>query len=455
MRTRRSSHVQAAAAAAAALLLAAFPASAQSPRFAEPGQLPRIGERAQAAVLESVTTAIDTLYVIEDTAGRIIARLKERFAEGAYRELKDPAEFALQLDRDARAVYDDHHFAIRALLPADPEAGDESRDPVAIERFQRSLREANYGFAKAEILAGNVGYLRLTRFADTKDGGETAVAAMNFLANANALIVDVRGNPGGSASMIKLVSSYLFDENRHLISWYERDTGEDVQSWSFDYVPGKRMPDIPLYVLADGATGSAAEEFTFDMKHLGRGTVVGDTTSGGGHTVTQAVFHFDGFRIGMRIPYGRAYDPKTGLGWEGTGVIPDIAVPGEQALDVAHREALGKLMAAAEGAERKAPLEWAMAGLDGRLNPVTLTVDEKGAYVGRYGPRTIFMEGEGLFYQREGRPPMAVEPMAKDLFRVGSLEFFRLRFERDASGRVTRLVGLYDDGRTDANDRSQ
>jgi hypothetical protein len=38
---------------------------------------------------------------------------------------------------------------------------------------------------------------------------------------------------------------------------------------------------------------------------------------------------------------------------------------------------------------------------------------------------------------------------------VGSLEFFRLRFERDASGRVTRLVGLYDDGRTDANDRSQ
>ena len=47
---------------------------------------------------------------------------------------------------------------------------------------------------------------------------------------------------------------------------------------------------------------------------------------------------------GAYIPIGRAINPISKTNWEGTGVQPDIAVPAEQALDVAYREALKAIL---------------------------------------------------------------------------------------------------------------
>jgi retinol-binding protein 3 len=442
-------------AAAIVVTITATPvARGQQEFFASPGELPKMDARTQAAVLDSVTTAIDTVYVIKDTADRIIAHLREQQAAGAYKELTDPVVLAQKLDEDARSVYDDHHFGIAAMFPVDPKAPGQVEDPRATERFQRFLKERNYGFEKVEILSGNVGYLNLTAFVDTGIAAETAVAAMNFLANTNALIIDLRQNGGGNASMIRLLTGYLFSEQKHLINWYERDTETTTQSYSLDYVPGKRLTDVPVYVLTSDRTASAAEEFTFDLKHLKRATVVGDTTSGGGHTVSEVFLHFDGFRIGMRIPYGRAFDPKTGEGWEGKGVVPDIAVSSEQALSVAHMKALKQLADAEQDEDARFKLTWAIQGMECQLEPFVLSPEQLDEYTGVYGPRTVTLESSGLYYQREGRPKMMLTPMGKDLFRVGDLEYVRFRFERDGSGKVTRIVGMYDDGNEDENDRS-
>jgi len=436
-------------------VLAATPAAhAQQRLFADPGDLPRMSAATQAAVLESVTTAIDTIYVIKDTADRIIAHLRGQQAAGAYRELMDPALLAQKLDEDARSIYDDQHFGIRAMYPVDPQAAEQTEDPRATERFRRFLKDRNYGFEKIEILSGNVGYLELTAFVNTDLAGETAAAAMNFLTNTNALIIDLRQNGGGDASMIRMLTAYLFDEQKHLINWYERDTETTVQSYSLDYVPGKRLADVPVYVLTSGSTASAAEEFTFDLKHLKRATVVGDTTSGGGHTVSQVFLHFDGFRIGMRIPYGRAFDPKTGEGWEGKGVSPDVAVSSDQALTVAHMKALKQIADAEQDEQARFGLTWTMQDMECQLNPLLLSREQLAEYTGVYGPRSITLEGDGLYYQREDRPMMLLVPMAEDLFRVTGLDYFRVRFERDGSGKVTRIVGVYNDGREDENDRS-
>jgi C-terminal processing protease CtpA/Prc len=65
--------------------------------------------------------------------------------------------------------------------------------------------------------------------------------------------------------------------------------------------------------------------------------VIGETTRGGGH-------YADGFLIqglfGLAVPTAELIDPITGTNWEGTGVTPDIAVPEEKALAVAHAAAL-------------------------------------------------------------------------------------------------------------------
>jgi hypothetical protein len=428
--------------------------------FARPGELPALDPSTRAAVVDSITAAIDSVYVLGEAAERIVAHLREQLASGAYDELTDPAELVRRLEADAQAINHDGHFGIRALPPADPAAAaaDEEEDPEEIARRKRRYRAMNYGFAKTEILPGNVGYVKFDMFADTEADGEAARAAasaMNFVANTDALILDLRENGGGAASMIRFLAGYLFAERVHLINWDIRARGETVQSWSADHVPGARLGDVPVYVLTSSRTFSAAEEFTFDLQHLERATVVGDTTGGGGHTVAGYEFDFDDFRVGIRIPYGRAYDPKTNEGWEGVGVIPHIAVDSDQALLVAHENALEKGLEGEEDEDVRFGLTWALQELQAELEPMTLAPEQMAEYAGDFGPRQVFIEDGVLWYQREDRPRYRLEPIAADLFRVGDLGYFRLGFARDESGAIVKVVGHYDNGHTDENPRSE
>jgi C-terminal processing protease CtpA/Prc len=343
------------------------------------------------------------------------------------------------------------------MLPLDPAAveAQEDEDPADVERRRKLSRARNYGFKKVEIFPGGIGYLRFDQFAHGDEAFEAAAAAMNFLANSNALILDLRENGGGSAAMIRFICGYLFEEKAHLINWDIRAEKKTVQSYSADYVPGKRSIEQPVYVLTSDHTFSAAEEFTFDLQNLERATIVGDTTGGGGHTVSTHIFAFDGFRVGIRIPYGRAYNPKNNEGWEGVGVIPNIAVPVEQALDAARADALRKLVEAEKDEKIIAGYRWVLTDLESRLNPIELPEKQMKQYVGVYGPRRIFTDGGVLYYQREDRPCYEMVPMGEDLFRFDELDYFRLAFERDKSGKVIKLIGMYDNGRTDENERGK
>ncbi|NIO29709.1 MAG: hypothetical protein GTO29_14275 [Candidatus Latescibacteria bacterium] len=437
------------------ILLSLVPAT--QAQFARPGELPRIDAATRAAIVDSVTAAIDSIYVLEGPAKRIVAGLKKNLADGDYDDLTDPAELAERLYRDAQAINHDGHFRIAAMPPLDPAVAEaqQDEDPADVERRRQLRRARNYGFKKVEILPGGIGYLRFDEFAHGDEAFAAAAAAMNFLANSNALILDLRYNGGGSASMIRFICGYLFEENAHLINWDIRAKKKTVQSYSADYVPGRRITEQPVYILTSDRTFSAAEEFTFDLRNLERATVVGDTTGGGGHTVASRIFDFDGFRVGMRLPYGRAYNPKNNEGWEGVGVIPHIAVPAEQALITAQADALRKLIETEEDEQIIAGYQWGLTDLESRLNPIELTKQQMKQYVGNYGPRRIFIEDGALYYQREDRPRYKMEPMGEDLFRVGDLDYFRLTFERNKSGKVVKIIGLYDNGRTDEHERDK
>ncbi len=110
---------------------------------------------------------------------------------------------------------------------------------------------------------------------------------MNFLANSDALIVDLRENGGGAPAMIQLLSSYLFSgeppaPERLLLP---AATTRPMQFWTQPYVPGARLADSRPYVLTSRRTFSGAEEFTYNLKNLKRATIVGETTGGGAHPV--------------------------------------------------------------------------------------------------------------------------------------------------------------------------
>ena len=157
---------------------------------------------------------------------------------------------------------------------------------------------------------------------------------MGFLANVDALIIDLRQNGGGSPSMIQLLSSYFFEEPTHLNSFERRGQEQIDQFWTLPHVPGKKLLDVPLFVLTSPSTFSAAEEFTYNMKNLGRATIIGQTTGGGAHP---GGTHAVGGLISVFVPDGRAINPITGTNWEGTGIAPHVPVQGTGALDEARR----------------------------------------------------------------------------------------------------------------------
>jgi retinol-binding protein 3 len=425
------------------------------PSMAQPGQLPALDTATQKAIIDKVTSTLNKAYVFADQAASIDSLLHAKLSAGAYREATDPALFTQQAMTDVRTVCKDRHLSLATFLPSELNPSDPKDSLRLAEQDRENQRKSNFGFKKVEILPGNIGYLEFDRFADAARAGETAVAAMNFLANTDALIIDLRQNGGGDASMIQLLTGYFLRESQLLVSWYHRENDETIQSYSLPYVPGQRLLDTPLYILTSKNTFSAAEEFTYDLKNLKRATVIGDTTGGGAHTVADTLFDFGTFQIGLRIPSGRSISPVTKTNWEGVGVIPDLVVPADQALLAAKLEATKNLQAKAADDHQKGVLAWAQAGLENELHPYRLATKNLNQYPGVFGPRRIFLENRALIYQREDRPKYRLVPMGQDLFSLEGLDYFRLKFERNEKGTIEGLIGLYDDGRQDKNEKTK
>ena len=417
-------------------------------------QQPAVDEKTQTTIIDSVTAALNDVYVFPDVAKKMEQLVRNNLKEGKYKKIKLLPDFIAQLTGDLQSVSHDRHLHLEMPRSQDQNGAPALTPDEERKRQLEQLRKDNYGFRKVEILPGNVGYIDFRYFAETSfgDPATTAIAAMNFLAHTDAIIFDLRQNGGGSPSMIQLISSYLFEEPVHLNTFYIRKTDETQQFWTQGHVVGPKMTEVPVYVLTSSATFSGAEEFTYNLKNLKRGTIIGEVTGGGAHPVN--IQDFPTLHISLSLPYGRAINPITKTNWEGTGVTPDINVPADQALTVARIEALKKILEKEQNPTRKEQLAWAMKSLDVEKNPVTLDAKMLASFEGSFGPRRIFLENSSLYYQRESRPKFLLVPMGDDTFQLVGLDNFRIRFNRGTGGEVTELVGMYDDGRTDVNPRS-
>ena len=89
---------------------------------------------------------------------------------------------------------------------------------------------------------------------------------------------------------------------------------------------------MPLYILVDGGTASAAEAFASTLKHAGRATLVGENTDGAANP-GEDFDAGDGFSV--FVATGAPVNPVTGGNWEGKGVGVDIEATSSTALDVA------------------------------------------------------------------------------------------------------------------------
>jgi len=288
---------------------------------------------ARTRLIDRVAGAFDSAYVYPDIGKKMSADLRKRNARGEYRSALYGIDLAKQLTWDLQQLSHDKHVEVRFSFFVRPA---ESSTKQA-EAESRRLAANNCGFQKAEHLQPNIGYLKLDMFADVATCAPTASAAMNFLADSDALILDLRQNHGGGGGMVEYIASYLFAGRTHLDDMYSRTENATQETWTLSDVPGKKFVGKPVIVLTSKQTFSAAEYFANVLRNLKRATLIGETTMGGAHTVESRRIddHFSAM-----VPTGR---PITKTDWEGTGIEPDVKVAADQALDAALKVAADEI----------------------------------------------------------------------------------------------------------------
>ncbi len=257
-----------------------------------------------ASLPETVASAVEQRYVFPEIGPKIAAVLREQARKGAYRDLNG-GPLADALTRDLRTTNGDRHLyvtyqagataapgPVRQLIPPGAPAGAPAGaagpvrvTPGSAPGASELTRRRNFFLNQADRLDGNIGYLDIRQFnLRTDEARDALTGAMAFLAQTDAMILDVRYAPGGDAGTVDQIVSYFYDKVIPTLATYSRSSDRTIQRTTLESVPGKRRPAIPLFVLTSRDTGSAAEDFSFLLRETGRATLVGDRTAGAGHT---------------------------------------------------------------------------------------------------------------------------------------------------------------------------
>lgn len=371
--------------------------------------------------------------------------LRAHAAQGEFDTLRDPRDLATALTGRLRPL--DRHFAVRwsPETASAPDARPESpaSSPPPLDRDRRG----NYGVRRVEVLPGNVGYIDLRQFAhfdfEAHDppARRAIEAALQLVAHADALVIDLRDNGGGSPAMVGYLTSAFTPRGADIYNVFHAREGTTSEAPG-DWYPAPRL-DTPLYLLTSARTGSAAEAFAYTLQNAERGTVIGEATAGAANPGREFAAG-DGFHV--FISTGSPVSPVTGRNWEGDGVQPDVAVPPAGALAAARALALEAVLERGLPEAEAIDARWALEALRAQAAAVESVPFED--YTGGYGLVAVGMLDARLFLRNGRRPPQLLVPLGEDMFAVADNPSLRVRFERDAQGRVTALETLGSDGRS-------
>lgn len=189
--------------------------------------------------------------------------------------------------------------------------GNELEIPVTRDRF------TNVSVYFSVCSDGKTGLIRILNFdGATPDQFKAAVDGL-ISQGVTALVFDVRNNGGGSLDSVLSVLSYLIEKDQVLIHILDKDGGDDSRVSDDEHTV-----DLPMAVLTNGNTASAAELFTSCLRELKNATLVGEKTFGKG--CMQSFFNLPNGG-GMKLTF-RMYNPPSNVSYHGIGISPDVAV---------------------------------------------------------------------------------------------------------------------------------
>jgi len=398
-------------------------------------------------IIDSLTKQLQEFYIRPNAVGNIKKKLNDNYKKGLYKDIIKPNDFAGKLSSDLIEVSKDLHFAVRY----DPEwveshlkKGDKEVEKKIKAEELSEAKKKNFGFQQAQILEGNIGYLKFDYFEDPAIASETAASTMQFLSSTDALIIDLRQNNGGAMEMGQFLSSYFYSGKElplYKYYYYEKNRKKiEREMWLLPSVPGKRMEYIDIYILTSSVTFSAAEWMSYSLQNLKRVTIVGEKTAGGAHPIDRKVLPH-GFSV--NVPFGEVKDPITNLDFEGKGVMPDVLCKSEEAVNTSHILALQKLSAKNKDALNN--LDWYIPIVKNRQKNVNITTEILKSYEGKYGKAELKYENNNLYYNWNNIATLLLKPLEQDLFLLDGINDFRIKIVSE-NNVVTGIKRIYQDG---------
>ena len=283
----------------------------------------------------------ESRYVDPELGKRMADLIRSKLSAGAYDAPADGRAFARQITQDLRSVISDLHLTV-AFLPEEVKKRRSAPAGLRAEEERKEARRRNHGFPEVKVLDGNVGYLRVSSFEGSPEAYATAGHALQFLRHCDALIMDLRFNPGGDSGMVQfLASRFLSGPPVLLDEFHYRQADRISQLWSLPVDSGESLAGMALYILIDRYTFSAAEGLAYDLQALKRAVILGSVSAGGAHIAEEETLA-EGFLLFIPVAYSK--NPITHGNFQGKGILPDVPLNPEKALTEAHLLVLEKRM---------------------------------------------------------------------------------------------------------------
>ncbi len=382
-------------------------------------------------VAERVAAAIEQNFFDEARARTIAAEVRANAAAGRY-DRANPADLASALT--ATLSPHDGHFRVEFLPPPPQTSGPPSPGVGNNAR-------AAYGIPNVTMYPGGVGAIDMRMFAHfnmqnpaTMPAKAAIDAAMTLVGGAQALVFDLRDCAGGSPAMVGYLVGHFAPEGADIYNTFRNRDGEGRELPPAPPATGRRL-DTPLFIIVSGRTGSACESFAYTLQSAGRAIIVGEASGGAANPGGLIPV---GDNLAVFVSGGTPINPITGRNWEGAGVQPNVAVPVAEALTRARELALEAALRAPADEAAATEARWA---LDELRAANTLYPRNLRQYAGDYGARSVAIENDRLVLRRDRRPALVLLPLGTDEFAVtGAAPLQRLRFERDARGRIIAMT---------------
>jgi len=393
-------------------------------------------------ILSDVIQKLEIIYPFPEISEKIIIGLKTQISNGYYDGNNSPIDFATQVTNSLEVFSNDKHLDLiynpdlaKVLLEDSSASSDYTEEEAKTEIWN------NYGFKELKILEGNVGYLNLSVFFSTDYAGKIADISMAYFSNCNALIIDLRQNGGGWGDMVVYLLGYLIDNKEPLLlNITESTLDSSIYSEMVPtYVPGKKLTNIPIYILTSPATASAAEAFTAHLKYFNTNvTIVGKKTKGAENPVEHVVIDENFI---LQIPAWKKIYTKNPIVWEGVGINPDIEVDPGEAMVTAYKNALQKLLKTSNDQTAIDKYQWALDGLTASYDNADINSIKE--YAGSYGKIQIKLKNNKLYYQFEDRPAILLIPISTDYFLAEGVDYFRIKFITNGDMIIMKQIFIY------------